>query len=110
MQQCLGCGFAQGMPAAINQHTFTAATNWNELAWNTATGDNVTNSWVQALHTKKDPMHPIRTQQMGCREIQRGRESVLLTGLTNHARPIQSSVKSRGRDAGCPAPPARIRT
>ena len=50
MQQCFGGGFAQGMQAAINQYTFTAATNWNELALNTPVGsNNFTSSWVQSF-------------------------------------------------------------
>lgn len=49
MQQCFGGGFAPGMNTAITQYTFTSASNWNELAWNTTPAggavQNFTNSW-----------------------------------------------------------------
>jgi hypothetical protein len=54
MQQCFGGGFAKGMQTWLNQYTFTAATNWNELALNKLFApprgvDNFTRSWVQTL-------------------------------------------------------------
>ncbi len=55
MQQCFGGGFAQGMQTWLDQYTFTAATNWNELANNAvdpknpASLRNFTASWVQSL-------------------------------------------------------------
>jgi hypothetical protein len=50
MAQCFSGGFASGMNSAIQQYTFTAAANWNELAYSTPTmGDNFTKSWVQSF-------------------------------------------------------------
>jgi hypothetical protein len=46
MQQCFGGGFADGMNASITSYTFTSASTWNELAWNTTVGpDNFTRAW-----------------------------------------------------------------
>lgn len=56
MQQCYGGGFAPAMQAAITNYTFTAATNWNELAYNTPAGvllSNFTSAYNTSLATKK---------------------------------------------------------
>ena len=66
MQQCFGGGFHAGMNAAlggVKNYTFTAATTWNELAWNQSTYalvgaksaatitsvDNFTRAWNQSI-------------------------------------------------------------
>lgn len=55
MQQCFGGGFAKGMQQFLDEYTFSAATNWNEMAHNNwveqepASLRNFTASWVQGM-------------------------------------------------------------
>jgi hypothetical protein len=55
MQQCFGGGFANGMQTWLNQYSFTAATNWDQLANNSvdpknpASLRNFTASWIQGV-------------------------------------------------------------